>query len=120
MNRHLAAALGLNPEIVSLLCCMLLDGWPEALLSCLSLRGLKGSRGMMYQGYPLPPPWWRPGWREEMVGCGKEEEPAKTGPKNHPLRRRRFLGRLAWCISVNPCQEDLAVFDFRQMLLKEG
>ena len=22
---------------------------------------------------------------------------------------------LAWCISVNPCQEDLAVFDFGQV-----
>jgi len=43
-----------------------------------SMKGLKGSRGMMYQGYPLPPPWWRPGWREEMVGCGNEKEPAKT------------------------------------------
>jgi len=63
MNSHLAAALGLNPEIVSRLCCMLLDGWPEALLSCLSLRGLvglpsssmkglKGSRGMMLSGLP--------------------------------------------------------------------
>jgi len=30
---------------------------------------------------------------EERVGCGEGEEPAKTGPKNHPLRRLRFLGR---------------------------
>ena len=61
MNSHLAAALGLNPEIVSRLCCMLLDGWPEALLSCLSLRGLVG----------LPSQW-----RERLLGAASRRAAA--------------------------------------------